>query len=179
MYPLPRTSSRVSFTAKSACPLKVPCFFEFTTVPVTCAPLGMATSLSTLMSSATLPVNSSPGLATRELMVLDKITGIEVPAGTTKGFGGSGGGVGCCAVVDCPEPCCPLSVDGLLEEPFLLQPAAIPSTAVNPNSAHFLFMVSPTFQVFVFSSDAAKVFEFPGFPLGVAALNSSNTIISF
>src|ERR1700675_767979 len=148
---------RVKRMARSASPLKVPLFLASTTAPVTCAPLGMAISFSTVTGTTTVASNSSPGFATRELMVVDKTTVMGVPAGTTMGCGGSGAGAFCCDAVDWPAPCCPLSVDGLVEESFFLQPAASPSIAANPSTAHFLFMASPTFRVCMYLSDAAQV----------------------
>src|SRR5215831_15746660 len=111
----------------------------------------MATSPSTRMSVATLPSNSSPGFAVRELIVEERITGSSVPAGTTKGFGGGGGGSGtgagagwCCAVVWSAGPGCEpdwlLSVD---EFPFLPHPAASPNMTAITTAAHLLFMMFP------------------------------------
>src|SRR5258708_14098173 len=129
--------------ARTASPLKVPCFLASTTVPVACAPFGMAVRPPTITGSATVASNSSPGLATLELMVLVKTTVIGVSAGTTIGRGGSGAGF--CASADWVAPCWLLSVDGLVEVSPLLQPAASPSVAASPSIAHLLFIVPPHF----------------------------------
>ena len=96
---------------------------------------------------ATLDSNSSPGFAVRELMVEDRITGSWVPAGTTMGFGGSGGGAGVCTAADGAAPCCALSAGELVEVSPLLHPAAIANPAISANAAHFLFMKFPHFGV--------------------------------
>src|ERR1700687_4586972 len=129
--------------ARTASPLKVPCFLASTTLPVTCVFFGIAVRPSTTTGSETVASNSSPGLATRELMVVDKTTVIGVPAGTTMGRGGSG--ADCWDAADGPAPCWLLSVDGLVEVSPLLQPAASPSNAASPSVAHLLFIVPPIF----------------------------------
>src|ERR1700719_1987825 len=134
---------RVKRIARSASPLKVPCFLASTTAPVTCAPLGMAVRPSTITGSATVASNSSPGLATRGVIVVDNTTVMGVPAGTTIGCGGSG--ADCCDEADWPAPCCSLSVDGFVALSPLLQPTANPSSAASPSVAHLLFMVPPIF----------------------------------
>jgi len=98
--------------------------------------------------------NSSPGLATLELMVLVKTTVIGVSAGTTIGRGGSGAGF--CALADWLAPCWLLSVDGFVEVSPLLQPAASPSVAASPSIAHLLFMVPPFFLECEFSKTTPR-----------------------
>src|SRR5579875_1160708 len=109
----------VRATVRTPAPLNLPGDLDSTTVPVTPAPAGIATSPLTATGRASVPVKVSPSFAVLVSMVLPMRTTMCVPAGTTNGGGGGGGGgvasafltgAGCCTGAACWEG----AADGLL-----------------------------------------------------------------
>src|SRR5208337_4220765 len=96
----PPTLIAIKETVRTPSPLNFPGDLDWTTVPVTPAPDGIATSPCTETARAREPVKVSPALADLVLIVLPMRTTILVPAGTTSGGGGGGGSgvaAACCS----------------------------------------------------------------------------------
>src|SRR5271165_6232117 len=87
----PPTLIEVRATVSMPSPLNFPGDLDWTTVPVTPAPLAIATSPCTATARTSVPVNVSPSWAVFVSSVLPILTTILVPAGTTIGGGGGGG----------------------------------------------------------------------------------------
>src|SRR5271169_2028046 len=87
----PPTLIEVRAMVNMPSPLNFPGDLAWTTVPVTPAPDGIATSPCTETPRAKEPVKVSPALAVFVSIVLPMRTTILVPAGTTIGGGGGGG----------------------------------------------------------------------------------------
>ena len=99
----PPMVTEVKRNSREAPPLKRPKGFASTTVPEAAAPAGIAVLPSTVIGLATVAVKVSPALLILEPTACPSRTVSTVPAGTTKGFGGSGF-MAVIAVFDIAEP---------------------------------------------------------------------------
>jgi len=117
----PPTVIEVNFNCSDAPPLKRPSGLASTTVPEAEAPAGIAVLPSTETALAKVAEKVCPGELILEPTASPRRTVRTVPAGTTKGFGGSGFML-VIAVFDMAEPegldegfaMLPLGADGLL-----------------------------------------------------------------
>src|SRR5579864_5036954 len=83
----------VSAIDKTPSPLNLPGDLTLTTLPLTPAPAGIASTPPTLTGRATEPVKLSPALAVFDVRLVPMRITMWVPAGITMGAGGGGGSV--------------------------------------------------------------------------------------
>src|ERR1051326_4366084 len=76
--------------SSDAPPLKRPAAFASFTIPVACAPLGIAVFPSTSTGALTVAEKFCPGVLVFEPIASSNTTAITVSAGTTIGFGRGG-----------------------------------------------------------------------------------------